>query len=234
MQCSAAVFVLVASFQIWNRVCKMARYSPAREIRVFAVENVPRLGRRPKESVGRVRADAEAPHLLFTQSCGLVGVFRSIIQAFVLPMLHAREDLAFRRSITPQFIGDNHTWDVLELFEELPKKAFRRLLVSSALDKDIQHIAILVHGPPEIVRFPVDLQVHFIQVPCVATTRTATTQFIGIRLPELQTPLSHGFITHDHSSLCVARSSTSRKLSEKRKYNQTAWLTISGGKRKPL
>jgi hypothetical protein len=54
MQCYAAVFVLVASFQIWNRVCKMARYSPAREIRVFAVENVPRLGRRPKESVGRV------------------------------------------------------------------------------------------------------------------------------------------------------------------------------------
>jgi hypothetical protein len=30
MQCYATVFVLVASFQIWNRACKMARYSPAR------------------------------------------------------------------------------------------------------------------------------------------------------------------------------------------------------------
>jgi hypothetical protein len=29
MQCYAAVFVSVTSFQVWNRVCKMARYSPA-------------------------------------------------------------------------------------------------------------------------------------------------------------------------------------------------------------
>jgi hypothetical protein len=43
----------------------------------------------------------------------------------VLAMLHARQDLAFCRSITFQLIGDNHTWNVLELFEELPKKAFR-------------------------------------------------------------------------------------------------------------
>jgi hypothetical protein len=29
MECYATVFVLVPSFQIWNRACKMAQYSPA-------------------------------------------------------------------------------------------------------------------------------------------------------------------------------------------------------------
>ena len=30
MQCYAAVFASVTSFQVWKRVCKRARYSPAR------------------------------------------------------------------------------------------------------------------------------------------------------------------------------------------------------------
>ena len=42
VQCYAAVFVSVTSFHVWNRACKRARYSPAREICVVAVENVQR------------------------------------------------------------------------------------------------------------------------------------------------------------------------------------------------
>jgi hypothetical protein len=40
-----------------------------------------------------------------------------------------------------------------------------------------------------------------IQVPFVSTTRTAATQCIGIGLPKLQTPLSHGFIGDDDPAL---------------------------------
>ena len=75
------------------------------------------------------------------------------------------------------------------------------MLVAAALDQDIEHIAILVYGPPEIVRFPVGFQVHFIQMPVVTALRPATTQFIGIRLPTFQTPWSHGFIAHDDRAL---------------------------------
>ena len=89
-----------------------------------------------------------------------MGVFRSIVQSFVLPMLHARQDLAFGGSIALQFIGDDHAWDVLESFEELAKKAFRRVCVASALHQDIEHVAVLINGSPEIMRFPVDLQIH--------------------------------------------------------------------------
>src|SRR5205823_4409664 len=151
-------------------------------------------------------------------------VLCSIVEVRVLAVLHARQDLTFRRSIPFQLIGDNHTRNVLQSFEKLAEKSLRRFLVASALHEDVESIAVLVHCPPKILRFPVDLQVHFIQVPCVSTTRTATTQFIGRRLPKFQTPLSHGFRGDDDPALGVVRSSTSRKLSEKRKYSQTAWL----------
>jgi hypothetical protein len=98
----------------------------------------------------------ETPHFLLAQSRGLVGIFRSIVESFVLPMLHAWQDLAFGCSIALQFVGDDHAWDVLESFEELPKKASRRVCVPSALDEDIEHVAVLIHGSPQIIPLSTD------------------------------------------------------------------------------
>ena len=63
----------------------------------------------------------------------MVGIFRSIVQSFVLPMLHARQDLVFSGSIALQLIGDDHAWDILESYAERGEKnrfaacVFRRL-----------------------------------------------------------------------------------------------------------
>src|SRR5260370_28669319 len=83
----------------------------------------------------------------------------------------------------------------------LRKNRFAAFLLRRLCDAYVEYIAVLVHGPPKIMRFPVDLQVHFIQVPFVSTTRATTTQFIGIRLPKFQTPLSNRFIGDDDSAL---------------------------------
>jgi hypothetical protein len=129
-------------------------------------------------------------------------MFRPIIQAFVLAMLHTRQELAFGGSIALQFIGDDHAWSILESFEELPKKSFRRLCVPSALYQDIQHVAVLIDGSPQIRPFPIDGEKDLIQVPLVPTRRTAAAEFVRVRLPKLQTPLTHGFIGHDDPTLC--------------------------------
>jgi hypothetical protein len=76
-----------------------------------AVGNAQQWGRKQRESI--MFGGLEAPHLLFTQSRGLVGVFRSIVEPFVLAMLYTRQDLTFRGSITLQFIRDDHTWYVV-------------------------------------------------------------------------------------------------------------------------
>jgi hypothetical protein len=82
--------------------------------------------------------------------------------------------------------------------------------------------SVLVHSPPQIV-FPTrDGEHDLAQVPLVATAWVATTQLSGVRLAKFEAPLPHRFIGHDDASLCAIRSSTSRKLSEKWKYSQTA------------
>src|SRR5258708_25755907 len=111
-------------------------------------------------------------------------VFCPIVQAFVLAMLHSRQDLAFGCSIALQLIGDDHAWNVLELFEQLAKKPLRRLLIAPALHQDIEHVAILIHSPPKVMSLATDREEDLVHMPLVATTRATTTEFIGVRLPE--------------------------------------------------
>jgi hypothetical protein len=58
-------------------------------------------------------------------------------ESFVLPMLHPWQDFAFRCAIALQLIRNDHAWDILESYAELPKKAFRRVFVPSALYQNI-------------------------------------------------------------------------------------------------
>jgi hypothetical protein len=64
-------------------------------------------------------------------------------------MLHTRQDLAFRRRITLQLIGDDHAGNVLQPYAQFAEKSFGGLLVAAALDQDIEYIAILVDRSPE-------------------------------------------------------------------------------------
>src|SRR5258708_12428599 len=82
----------------------------------------------------------EPPHLLFTQSCGLMRVLRSIVEVLMLAMLHTRQDLAFRRSITFQLIGDDHTRNILQPFKKFPEKSFSALLFPPPLPQAIHTI----------------------------------------------------------------------------------------------
>jgi hypothetical protein len=146
----------------------------------------------------------EFPHFLFSQTCGLMRILRSIVQSFVLPMFYSRQDFAFGRSIAHELIGDNHTRNVLQPIEKLAEKAFGGFLVASALHKNVQDIAVLVHGSPQIMSLATDREEDLVQVPFVSTTRATTTEFIGVRLPERASTIAERF--HSSQQLLVARS----------------------------
>ena len=57
-----------------------------------------------------------------------MGVLCPAVQPFVLPVLHARQDFAFRCSIAFQLIGDDHAWDILQPLEQFA--AFERGLIA--------------------------------------------------------------------------------------------------------
>jgi hypothetical protein len=162
----------------------------------------------------------ESPHFLFSQARGLVRIFRTIIQPFVLTVLHARQDFAFRRAITLQLISDDDARNVLRPFEKLVEKAFGSFLVASALHQNVQDIAVLIHGSPQVMFLATDREEDLVQMPLVAGPRLPAPQRVGIGLPELgdqRRMVSYETIT-PRSSMS---SSTSRKLSGKRWYSHT-------------
>jgi hypothetical protein len=69
-----------------------------------------------------------------------------------------------------------------------------------------------------------------IQVPLVSDSRNSSTDLMGKALTELHCPLPYRLMA-DQDTSAASISSTIRRLSGKRKYNQTAWLITSAGKR---
>jgi len=66
------------------------------------------------------------------------------------------------------------------------------------LDQNVEHAAILINGPPEVMPGPVDRQKHFIQVPRVTGSGAPPAELIGISLVEFPTPFADGFVRDDH------------------------------------
>lgn len=97
-----------------------------------------------------------------------MGVFRPIVQVAVLPVFDAREDLALRRAVAFQPIGDDDPWHAPAPFEELAEEFLGRVLVPPALHENIQDVAVLIHRPPQIVTFAVNSEKDLIQMPLVA------------------------------------------------------------------
>src|SRR4028119_1369088 len=60
---------------------------------------------------------------------------------------------------------------VREPGEEAPEKASGRGGVPAVLDQDVEHDAVLIHRPPEVVEHAVDPDVDLIEVPRFARPR---------------------------------------------------------------
>ena len=76
-----------------------------------------------------------------------------------------------------------------EALEELAEELLRGVLVPTPLHEDVEHIAVLVHRPPQVMAFTVDRHEHLVQVPFIARPGAPATQLVGILLAELAAPL---------------------------------------------
>ena len=53
---------------------------------------------------------------------------------------------------------------------------------------------MLINGPPQVMLFAVDFKKQLIEMPFVASLRTALTQLLGILLAEFPARLSNGLV----------------------------------------
>ena len=80
------------------------------------------------------------------------------------------------------------------------KESFRGVLITVRLYQDVDHVAVLIHGTPEILLLAVDSNEDFVQVPNIAEAALTPLQFSGIVRTELLTPASNRFIRDDDSA----------------------------------
>ena len=83
---------------------------------------------------------------------------------------------------------------------ELPEESPCRTPVPTGLYEDIDHIAILINSPPQILSLTVDFDEDFVQMPCIAEPTLSSSQLASVVRTELPAPLSHGFVRHDDTS----------------------------------
>jgi len=75
-------------------------------------------------------------------------------------MLDTGHDLSFGGGVAGQFVGNDHSWDVLQAYAQLAEEFLGCVLVAPTLYQDIQDVAVLIHSSPQIGGFAVDFQVH--------------------------------------------------------------------------
>ena len=73
--------------------------------------------------------------------------------------------------------------------------------IASGLEKDVDHVAVLVDGPPEILLTPLNIDEQFVQVPGVAHRSLAAPERARVRRPERATPLPNRLVGHDDAPL---------------------------------
>jgi hypothetical protein len=72
-----------------------------------------------------------------------------IEKAFMLPVLDAGHHGPLRGSIAGQFVRDHHPrWTALT-FQKLSKQTLGGFRIAAALDQNVEHVPMLIHGAPE-------------------------------------------------------------------------------------
>ncbi len=102
-------------------------------------------------------------------------------------------DLAVSSAVASQLVRHQPAGHATLPLQQLAKKAFGCPAVATRLHEDVDDVAILIDGTPEILPLSLDRDEDLVQVPCVSQA-TLALQSTSVFWPELVAPKSDGFI----------------------------------------
>ena len=103
--------------------------------------------------------------------------------------------------ITPKLVGNQLPGCLSLMFQHSAKEAFSGSTISTLGDKNIDHISILINGPPKIAALTLDGDEEFIHLPDLAQSALFPPQFSCVAGSKLPTPVSDCFVGDQDSSL---------------------------------
>ncbi len=107
----------------------------------------------------------EPSHLPLLFTSVLMGDFCPIVFVLVCSMDHGREDVPMCSRITPKLVGDQLPGCLSLMFQGPTKEAFNGSTISTLGNQNINHVSILIDGPPKIEALTLDGDEEFIDVP---------------------------------------------------------------------
>ncbi len=84
-----------------------------------------------------------------------------------------------RNAIASQLVRYNPSRLYLMLFQQPPEETLSSSTVTTGLEKHIDHLAILVNSPPQILLLTTNLHKYFVDVECIAEPLMPTLQPFG-------------------------------------------------------
>ncbi len=114
-----------------------------------------------------------------------MAILGPVVQALVRSVAEARRNIALRRGVGAEPVGDDPLWDGSSPFQQGDQKPFRGRLVPSRLENLVEHHAMLIDGAPEPEGFSGGFHRDFVQVPDVPGKTLPTPQVPCDLRPEL-------------------------------------------------
>ena len=130
-----------------------------------------------------------------------MGDFCPIVFVLTCSMDHRREDVPMCSRITPKLVGDQLPECLSLMFQGPTKEAFSGSTISTLGNQNIDHVSILIDGPPKVEALTLDGDEEFIEVPDVAESSLLPAQSSGVGRSGFLTPVSDRFIGDKDSSL---------------------------------
>ena len=136
----------------------------------------------------------EASHLALALPGRLVRDFGAAVRVLVRAVNYRRHHGAERRRVAAQFVRDQPPRFPASAFQQLTEEPLRRAAISSRLDEDVDDVAGLVHGPPQILPPALNCYEEFVQIPRVAHPAPASPQGPRILRSERSIPAPSGLV----------------------------------------
>ena len=105
-----------------------------------------------------------------------------------------RHDHPVRGTVAPEAIGDDAAWDTAAALEQLAKEPHGGVAIPVRLEQDVDDLAVLVDGAPEVLTLATNRHEEFVEMPRVADRPGPMPEPPGVREAEGLAPVPNGFV----------------------------------------
>jgi hypothetical protein len=92
----------------------------------------------------------------------------SIVGVLLHAVRYVAEDGSHGSREASQFVGNDSPWFSTLTPQGSSKESFCGALIAMRLDQDVDHVAVLIHGAPDVILLAIDSNEDFIQIPVMA------------------------------------------------------------------